>query len=596
MARKPCRALKEGYRQTLTSRFTNPTRRRHARTDAVTGTYKYRPLRNPRGCIRLLYLFPRSLSRASQERSILSCMLLNYRIDKAPPYTALSYTWGDATLCRQINVGGKLLHITKNLAVALRHLQEKNKTIVLWVDAVCINQQDEAEKGPQVQMMGKTYMQASVVLVWLGPSKDGSDEIMHWIRHSKLKQKDLKDLAKLSPSERLRTLPEAMAVFLARPWFSRVWVTQEVALNKNVIFVCGRKDVWKNAFLTRILVAADILHSTGNETFPFHFGRFQNHRPFGLKEYTTASPVARSLLYAKFLHASEPKDFVYSLLGMISDSEQYQVIVDYTKSVEEVYTNFTAALIKAGGFWYVSKVIRPSLTYPKLPSWVPDWSATLVNWTGDHHYRIPDSKAEVCEIDEGGHLLRLSALGVDGIESVEYSHLDNDLSATMSLENICQFLPKLATTLTRFPGADGRDKVDRTVFRMTMKVPRKRAYKSTSKRGELYRSYLATRGLARAPESIEDPETWQAEKSREYISFLESAYVQNIFVTSEGAVGLASGNVQPGDSLFLLSDLECLWALREVRPGQYRIVCPASTNPSTDLTEKDHPIATIEIC
>ncbi|KAI0834300.1 hypothetical protein F5Y06DRAFT_175055 [Hypoxylon sp. FL0890] len=123
MEQGSCRAVNEGwYLQTLTSRFASPTGRKYAQSISDIRTYKYRPVRYPRDYIRLLYLFPQSCLVGYQESSPLPCMLLTYKRDKAPPYTALSYTWGDTTLCRQINVGGRLLHITENLAVALTHL------------------------------------------------------------------------------------------------------------------------------------------------------------------------------------------------------------------------------------------------------------------------------------------------------------------------------------------------------------------------------------------------------------------------------------------------------------------------------------------
>ncbi|OTA86304.1 hypothetical protein M434DRAFT_82193, partial [Hypoxylon sp. CO27-5] len=229
MEQESCRAQNEGYRRALTPRFANPTSQRYAQTIAIPPTYKYRPLRNPREYIRLLYLFPQSCSARLQERSVLPCMILTCRISKAPPYTGLSYTWGDTTLCRQINVGGRLLHITENLAVALEYLQEENMTLVLWVDAVCINQTDELEKGAQVQMMGKIFMHASAVIAWLGPPKDGSDEIMRW-RKRKLRsmRQSPPPLFKSGPSEGKRHISEAVTAFLERPWFNRVWVMQEV--------------------------------------------------------------------------------------------------------------------------------------------------------------------------------------------------------------------------------------------------------------------------------------------------------------------------------------------------------------------------------
>ncbi|KAL6865857.1 hypothetical protein ACO1O0_001956 [Amphichorda felina] len=92
-----------------------------------------------------------------------------------PEYEALSYTWGSAHSRRAIivedpalNTRTKLL-VTKSLAIALHHLRYRDRARALWVDAICINQQDMAERNAQVQRMPHVYRLAHRVVVWLGP-------------------------------------------------------------------------------------------------------------------------------------------------------------------------------------------------------------------------------------------------------------------------------------------------------------------------------------------------------------------------------------------------------------------------------------------
>ncbi|KAK0644445.1 heterokaryon incompatibility, partial [Cercophora newfieldiana] len=106
---------------------------------------------------------------------IVACELLEFSVDRAPPYVALSYVWGDSALRKPIFVGTKQLQVTENLESALNHFAEDDKTVIIWVDALCINQSDDVEKGVQVNRMGGIYRSAAAVLVWLGPAADESD-------------------------------------------------------------------------------------------------------------------------------------------------------------------------------------------------------------------------------------------------------------------------------------------------------------------------------------------------------------------------------------------------------------------------------------
>ncbi|KAF2461212.1 heterokaryon incompatibility, partial [Lineolata rhizophorae] len=86
----------------------------------------------------------------------------------SPKYEALSYTWGDALDRHSIACEGKTIRVTANLLSALQHLRQPDVTRILWVDAVCINQGNIAERDAQVRMMGDIYRMAARVLVWLG--------------------------------------------------------------------------------------------------------------------------------------------------------------------------------------------------------------------------------------------------------------------------------------------------------------------------------------------------------------------------------------------------------------------------------------------
>ncbi|KAH8716724.1 heterokaryon incompatibility protein-domain-containing protein, partial [Phaeosphaeriaceae sp. PMI808] len=88
-----------------------------------------------------------------------------------PEYKALSYVWGSSEMTSTIHVNNIQCQATTNLVSALRHIREKQTTIILWVDALCINQEDTNERNQQVQMMARIYKSAQEVIAWLGKSE-----------------------------------------------------------------------------------------------------------------------------------------------------------------------------------------------------------------------------------------------------------------------------------------------------------------------------------------------------------------------------------------------------------------------------------------
>ncbi|KAH8711872.1 heterokaryon incompatibility protein-domain-containing protein, partial [Phaeosphaeriaceae sp. PMI808] len=91
-----------------------------------------------------------------------------FKLDSNVQYTALSYVWGNQSSPSWIACNGHSVPITRNLWEVLSCLQEQNFHGLLWIDAICINQQDNKEKGIQVNIMRDIYKRAADVIIWLG--------------------------------------------------------------------------------------------------------------------------------------------------------------------------------------------------------------------------------------------------------------------------------------------------------------------------------------------------------------------------------------------------------------------------------------------
>ncbi|KAF1990732.1 hypothetical protein K402DRAFT_389648 [Aulographum hederae CBS 113979] len=124
--------------------------------------FTYGGLNHEKREIRLIKILPSKFNLG------IRCRLLTFPVKEAPPYEALSYTWGDHKTKYKIMLNGKRSFIAKNLYDALRRFRLKNEARLLWADAICINQADKQELAKQVQMMPDIYRTASNVLVWLG--------------------------------------------------------------------------------------------------------------------------------------------------------------------------------------------------------------------------------------------------------------------------------------------------------------------------------------------------------------------------------------------------------------------------------------------
>lgn len=96
-------------------------------------------------------------------------------------YNALSYMWGSPDAFRVISVDGRSVQVRENLWSALIHLRSKEDVVVLWVDAVCINQADTEERSSQVAQMGRIYQRATQVMIWVGPESPNDANALHYI-------------------------------------------------------------------------------------------------------------------------------------------------------------------------------------------------------------------------------------------------------------------------------------------------------------------------------------------------------------------------------------------------------------------------------
>ncbi|EHK50796.1 hypothetical protein TRIATDRAFT_185630, partial [Trichoderma atroviride IMI 206040] len=177
----------------------------------------------------------RLLSPASLENGT-TWKLTTFALETSPPFTALSYLWGNAAEKVDIEVNSQLFPVTSSLALALRHItchwrqQFPCRPIVefrLWADALCINQNDVKEREEQVKLMATLYSTAEIVMSSLGPSTEAMKVTFDTLHLADVGLPD--DQFDANKSWRL------LREFLYMPYWRRAWVVQELVLAKSLL-------------------------------------------------------------------------------------------------------------------------------------------------------------------------------------------------------------------------------------------------------------------------------------------------------------------------------------------------------------------------
>jgi hypothetical protein len=240
-------------------------------------------------------------------------------LNAVPPYFALSYTWGDMVNKATISISGSLFNIGKNLYECLMVLRHVHPETYLWIDQLSIDQNDIRERNQQVQWMGDIFRRAKKVIVWLGPASENSDHAVSLIHN-------LKDLASEEDGSAVKDL-------LARPYWSRLWIVQEVILARDILVLCGSSMTSWSRF-------EDFLKGD------FLFWNSDSHPAGNLirtRLETRAPLLFEAILRFKENECKDPRDKVYGLVGLTGDGQQ--VPVDYSKSVSDIYTDVVLVLI-----------------------------------------------------------------------------------------------------------------------------------------------------------------------------------------------------------------------------------------------------------
>jgi hypothetical protein len=375
--------------------------------------------------------------------STIKCELIHASLDKPPRYLAISYAWGDPGDTRKIMLGGVRISVAVSLHGALEALRQKNESVLVWADALCINQQDHEERAQQVQLMPSIYKRAESVSIWLGPESDGSQFATKLLEKLYAKN-DLPTLISEISSSRtgLRDLQALVSLF-EREYWNRLWVVQEVFNARDIVVHCGHSSLpWEHykhashAFrrykrdLDQLLLGAATTGRLSRVT-PSQFTHSQVltlKGPGSLPDITPLAELGEDSLFAivcacrrKF--TADARDKVFGILGLLPLDIRKDFPADYSLSVKEVYLNLVDYVLSTQERL---DIICESVHFPLhinsmgLPSWAPNWShipgTNSLARTYDFSASL-NTKAKYRFLDDRRNHLEVSAVYIDSIRT-----------------------------------------------------------------------------------------------------------------------------------------------------------------------------------
>jgi len=338
----------------------------------------------------------------------LSGRLQVINLNDDPKFEAVSYVWGNperkwSTLC-----DGAPLRITHSLRDALRRLRLPDRERVLWIDAICINQDDLGERSHQVGFMGAIYSKAARTLICLGRDSRNIgpvaaslvtelatmiEGIQGDVRRLRLDRND-----PILMDKRW----EAVSQLLHCRWFRRGWVIQEVALSREAIIFWGKAELAWTSLLLMMSWSRDFGHSSTLwrrfkvSTQPIHRRVCDSTLKRSWRTPTIGLNLPLIMNTARGLGLSDPRDRVYAFLDLAARHDPTWLPGDFTPDYEceppKVYYEFARQYIlstqRLSRVLNVLQHTEDSLANG-YPSWVPHWNLDLFLETlvlGDCHY------------------------------------------------------------------------------------------------------------------------------------------------------------------------------------------------------------------
>lgn len=325
-----------------------------------------------------------------------------------PKYETLSYVWGSGVDSVTITISGQPKVVSQSVNNALRRLQLPDRKRLVWIDQICINQQDLVEKAKQVQLMSVIYSKCSGCIAWMGEIRDdvsladavAATELLQYMATASPMDDPNRALPPPTFPNHFEAATKALKTisWTENQWWGRIWTVQEAALPDHVTLQWGPLEInWKvltQARLSFVRKGPQLLHDTLRR-YPAGRSVIQN-----LVSHITWLNLAKlrhddlfvMIHRYRYRSATNPRDKIYGLLGLHDKSRlPMSRKCDYGVPVAQVFTVLTQELIiEQNGLRPLTNTPRqqPSESTPNIPSWALDLNRSIVAYSPDVYYLI----------------------------------------------------------------------------------------------------------------------------------------------------------------------------------------------------------------
>jgi hypothetical protein len=517
-----------------------------------------------------------------------------------PSYSAFSYVWGDAQSRRAILVDDRVHLVTKNLFSAL--IKVELPTSKIWIDAICINQEDDDEKSWQVQQMREIYEQAEYTAAWLGTQTEDCDVLVPRIVDYTTPSK-YADIIE-NPSFEHHGLPiaESLDHFSTLEYWGRVWIQQEQHASKNVQFHWGTKTFSCNSLLLFVGLMQRILITEFAPTSRLSMSSSHERNIFVIAYMAMAHFVIRTQSQQTMLdlmrhapgdsvRATDSRDRVYAFMGMVSDAVELAIKVDYKKDWRQVFTDFAVALFNKEGpkVFDLCGISASTTVDPELPSWAPDltrpYQISLHEVVGGAAFRASRNSKAVFEFVTGSKVFPdLSICGtlVDTILATSTENIFPDQSIPDCLSKLEELALKCgdkygspqdrASAVWRVPVLDHIVDPESNVWAGTFEYTRAPSDETLEK------MYNYIRAGGEIPVKINNEVKGHMDArvdptlAAAYVGMFEMMTARKYFVSKSGYLGMGSSAAAPGDLVVLIFGCGAPYLLRPHGDGKYRLI------------------------
>jgi hypothetical protein len=323
--------------------------------------YHYKPLSDPRN-FRTLYIepgAPGSRIRGSLHES---------RPGDGVKYLALSYVWGSPQIVAYVMVEDRYSLVTENLHAALQHLRSEQEPLYIWIDQICINQQDHEERSQQVMLMHEIFGKSVQVLIWLGkdtqPYEKGLLFIIKLLAHTSYLNAQLDDdlverVVDFTNSQDVDEILPSLSALYENRWFSRSWTFQEAVCNPDTGILTSYVGITLEVLIsfTQLLMKNDTIKLL----IPLSHESYRATRQLMiLSQHNTSNPGQSLLQLAHSTRdrsATDLRDRLYSLIGIAASNDQQAFTPNHGHSTTRVYAEFASSVIQESNRLHILEYI-----------------------------------------------------------------------------------------------------------------------------------------------------------------------------------------------------------------------------------------------